>query len=148
MIFTKSSSNKMAEFSSPDLLETPELQYLRKKERFLQQFRKNAFGKENEKLKELMAADVLQNYVKDVLKTASELDDYESHNMYKDLRILILDAQILPSIPDWIREEMFELTRDFKVGSGRKQVKAFVEFLEDYKGICYIHSRGNMFLHS
>ena len=108
----------MAEFSSPDLLETPELQFLRKKERFLQQFRKNALGKENESLKELVAVDILQNYAKDVLKTASELDDYESHNMYKDLRILILDAQILPSVPDWIRDQMFELTRDFKVGSG------------------------------
>ena len=70
----------MAEFSSPDLLETPELQYLKKKERFLRQFRKNVFGKKNEKLKELMAVDILLNYVKDVLKTASELDDYESHD--------------------------------------------------------------------
>ena len=65
-------------------VQTPELKYLRKKERFLQQFRKNALGKGNKNLKELMAVDILQNYVKDVLKTASELDDYESHDMYKD----------------------------------------------------------------
>ena len=63
--------------------------------------------------------------------------------MYKDLRILILDAQILPSIPDWIREQMFELTHDFKVGSGGKQVKAFVEQLKRYKGICYIRYKGH-----
>ena len=123
----------MAEFSSPDLLETPELQYLRKKESFLQQFRKNALGKENEKLKELIAADILLNYLKDVIEIASDLDDDESYDMYKDTRNLILT-----SVPEWLRYEMIGLISSIQI-SGGKQVNVFFEKLEGYKKICYIH---------